>query len=413
MHQLSAIATPGWIMIGVALLIGVLTLSPWLIRKPVWRATVTPLASIIGSGFLVAGPILGHTAGRWAVAAMMALCATAWLFGSAIRTNIAIAEPLLKDSPPRWLMLTDRGAELTLIFAYFISVAYYLNLFAAFALRIIGSTDTHLIRLLTSAVIVTLGLIGLLRGLRWLENIELPAVGLKLALIGGLIAALGYAIVRKMAAGGLDLSAHAANGGTQELRVLLGLVILVQGFETSRYLGQSYAPEMRVRSMRYAQLLATAIYGAFIFLITPYFVGPLPQTGGETAIIGLLRPLSIVVAPLIIATALASQLSAAVADMNGAGGLVETASQGRLGMKLGYAATALVALGITWIANIYEIIVYATKAFVLYYAIQSGMALRLRMDQESRDWPRIIAYGFAILLAIVVLIFGVPAEGGD
>ena len=399
-------------MIGVALLVGALTLSPWLIRKPLWRATVTPLASIIGSGFLVAGPILGHAAGRWAVVAMLALCGTAWLFGSAIRTNIRLAEPLLHDGPPRWLMLTDRGAELVLIFAYFISVAYYLNLFAAFALRIVGSTDSHLIRLVTSAVVVTLGLIGLLRGLRWLENIELPAVGLKLALIGGLVAALAYAIVEKLADGGLDLSAHAASGGTQELQVLLGLVILVQGFETSRYLGSSYDADIRVRSMRYAQILATIIYGLFIALITPYFSGPLPQSGGETAIIEILRPLSIVVAPLIIATALASQLSAAVADMNGAGGLVETASRGKLGMKLGYAATAAVALAITWTANIYEIIVYATKAFVLYYAIQSAMALRLRISEDSRDWPRIIAYGLAIVLAVVVLIFGVPAEGG-
>lgn len=412
MDALSAIQTPGWLIIAIALLVACLTLNPKLMKRPGWRATVTPLASIIGSGFLVAGPILGHAAGRWAVFAMLGLCAVAWLFGSAIRTNIRQAEPKLADDPPKWLVATDRIGELSLVLAYFVSVAYYLNLFAAFGLRIGGITDEHLIRILASATIGVLGLIGLLKGLRWLENIELPAVGFKLALIAGLIGALAWSTFAALNDGGLDLSAHAAQGGTQELRVLLGLVILVQGFETSRYLGDSYDAEMRIRTMRRAQWIATAIYGAFIALITPYFAGPLPDSGGETAIIDILRPLSVLVSPLIIATALASQLSAAVADMNGSGGLVSTASGGRFGMKIGYAATAAVALGITWLADIYEIIVYATKAFVLYYAIQSGMALALVWQSETRSWPRILAYGIAILLAAIILVFGVPAEGG-
>jgi len=32
-----------------------------------WRATVTPLASIIGSGFLVAAPLLAHAVNGWAL----------------------------------------------------------------------------------------------------------------------------------------------------------------------------------------------------------------------------------------------------------------------------------------------------------------------------------------------------------
>ncbi|MGY9048896.1 hypothetical protein P775_18550 [Puniceibacterium antarcticum] len=37
---------------------GHVVLLPPLARSPLWRATATPLASIIGSGFLVLGPIL-------------------------------------------------------------------------------------------------------------------------------------------------------------------------------------------------------------------------------------------------------------------------------------------------------------------------------------------------------------------
>ncbi len=66
--------------------------------------------------------------------------------------------------------------------------------------------------------------------------------------------------------------------------------------------------------------------------------------------------------PLVIVTALASQLSAAIADMNGAGGLIRSASSNRINVKWGYAATATVAILITFTANIFEIIVYASKA---------------------------------------------------
>jgi len=37
---------------------GAVLLSPHLAKARLWRAAITPLASIIGSGFLVIGPIL-------------------------------------------------------------------------------------------------------------------------------------------------------------------------------------------------------------------------------------------------------------------------------------------------------------------------------------------------------------------
>lgn len=404
--------TTSIVLLAATGLTALVALNPWLTRRDGWRATVTPLASIIGSGFLVAGPILADAAGIWALPAMMALCALALLFGSAIRFNIRQVEPKLDDDPPRWLSWSERGSELALLFAYFISVAYYLNLFAAFGLRIVDMTDPFRIRAISTGVIVLLGSIGLFRGLHWLENIELQSVGLKLALIGGLIAALIFADGRNWLDGSVDLPDLGGPSGRHDVQVLLGLVILVQGFETSRYLGHAYDADTRVRTMLRAQVIATMIYAAFIALVTPYFAGGLPEQGGETAIIGMLRPLSTLVAPLIIGIALASQLSAAVADMNGAGGLVDSAGKGKFGDKTGYAATALFAIGITWIANIYEIIVYATKAFVLYYGIQSATAAWLSRGGGGKGMVRMIVYGAAAVFALIVLVFGVPAEGG-
>jgi hypothetical protein len=401
--------TPGIVMVAVAAITAVFTLHPRLIRAPLWRATVTPLASIIGSGFLVAGPILGHTAGNWAWLAMLALCAAAYLFGAAIRRNILLLEPMLHDGAPKAILVLERCSDFALAFAYFVSVAFYLNLLASFALRGFGIIDADLTRGISTAIIASIGVLGVTRGLGALENVEEGAVGLKLGLIAGLLAALIFAATRALTDQTFALPPPHNGFGLHETGVLLGLVILVQGFETSRYLGDAYDPATRIKTMRYAQLLSSAIYVAFILLVTPYLLGRLPTEGGETGIIDMLAPLGIVVAPLIILAALASQLSAAVADMNGAGGLIADATMRRLSMRAGYAVTAAVAIAITWAANIYEIIVFASKAFVIYYGLQCGLAALVALRPGTVSRAHALLFAFGALLSAVVLVFGAPA----
>ncbi len=386
-------------------------LQPKLVNAPMWRAMITPLASIIGSGFLVAGPILAHTAGNHAWIAMLGLCAAAYLFGAVIRYNIAHVEPLTKDKMPSSYRTIEKFSDLALAFAYFVSVAYYLNLLAAFSLRAVDIIDPYFIRIVSSAVIATLGIIGALRGLRALEHLEAISVGIKLSLIAGLIAALAFSAGVSISDDTLVLNEFEHGTGMKELSILLGLIILVQGFETSRYLGDAYDRETRIKTMRYAQLLSSVIYVVFILLLTPFFTGDLPPEGGETEIINLLTPLGMIVGPLIIFAALASQFSAAIADMNGAGGLLASSSGHRFSMRAGYLITAAVALAITWSASIFEIIVYASKAFVFYYGLQSGLAaLACWQSEQPHRYRKTALFISAVFLSLAVLLFGVSAE---
>jgi len=397
-------------MVGIAAATLLVTLRPRLLRSPRWRATVTPLASIIGSGFLVAAPILGHAAGGLAVIAMAALCAAGWLFGSAIRTNIRLAEPLLAAQPPRWLAQIDRLSDLALLLSYFVSVSYYLNLLADFALRTghVGVPDAS--RWLATAIIAGIGLTGFTRGLHWLEDLELPAVGIKLALIAGLTGALILADGTALAGGTLPLVSGAALREFGNWRVLFGLIVLVQGFETSRYLGDDYDAALRIKTMRMAQILSTLIYLAFVGLATPYLGAAELRPESATEVIDLLAPLGWAVAPLIIVAALASQFSAGVADMSGAGGLASESTGRRIAPRIGYLITALVAITITWTADIFEIIVLASKAFVIYYGLQSLTAARLSWQHGWR-W-RAVIYSGGVALAIAAVVLGVSAGAG-
>jgi len=161
--------------------VAALLFSPRLTASPVWRATATPLASIIGSGFLVSLPLLAHDLGSYAVVGMAFLVVFSYLLGGALRFNIVNGEPLFAEGGKGWLGWVESTSHLVLALAYFISVTYYLTLLGAFLLRGIGVTHVLAGKGLTTVVLLAIGLQGFLRGLHGLENIEEYAVGLKLA----------------------------------------------------------------------------------------------------------------------------------------------------------------------------------------------------------------------------------------
>ena len=112
------------IIIAVALG-GYLAFSKRLAGSANWKATVTPLASIMGSGFLVSAPLLAGTVGNLAVVCMAMLLVLAYLVGGAIRFNIRHFEPIENKGhgPAQDIAFLSR---IVLVGAYFISITYYL-----------------------------------------------------------------------------------------------------------------------------------------------------------------------------------------------------------------------------------------------------------------------------------------------
>lgn len=373
---------------------------------PAWRATVTPLASIIGSGFLVLAPILLREFGRHAVWAMAGLCAAAWMIGAALRWNIVAIETLGGETalrgPARQLEI---ASSWMLAVAYVVSVCYYLNLFGAFAVSLTPWDTPQAGRLVTSVVLVFIAVLGWLRGLHGLETAEALSVGLKLAIIAGLLAGLALYVANIDAP--VETIVHAASGW-HAFALACGLLITVQGFETSRYLGAAYPAALRVRTMRWAQALSSAIYVAYIGLVGLAFdAGAVPHR--ETAIIGMMAPVAPWLPALLVAAALAAQFSAAVADTNGCGGLAAEMSGGRLRARVAYTMLVGCALWLTWTSDIYAIISHASQAFAAYYTLQCALAAVLAR-QAGRGALR--TGGWATLAAAMALAaaVGIPAE---
>ncbi|MGV6820900.1 MAG: hypothetical protein ACWA5T_10450 [Parvularcula sp.] len=380
----------------------ILLLLPRVRTATTWRAMVTPLASIIGSGFLVLGPILSVEYGRFAPAVMAGLCAVAYLFGWSIRYNIAM--PAQDEGIRRQI---DRASEWVLGFAYMISVAYYLNLFGAFAVSLTPYDGHIAANGVTTCALGVILIVGWTRGFRSLERMEYFSVALKLAIIAGLLLGLTIFFTGHAAHGSLVLSPPRTTGWPA-LTLALGLIITVQGFETSRYLGNEYSAPTRITSMRKAQWVTTLIYMVYAVLFTYSLTAP--RNGlTETTIIGMTQSVATILPVMLVIAALAAQFSAAIADTSGSGGLINELSKKKISTRSAYAILTAAAIFLTWTIDIFGIISFASRAFALYYAFQGMLAAVTAWQQGQK--ARSAAFSVLCLLALFIVAFGRSVEG--
>jgi hypothetical protein len=371
-------------------------LHPRVARARLWRAAITPLASIIGSGFLVLGPMLNVSFGFYAPLVMAALCALAYLFGAAIRFNITRLAQVGEGGRSLTEQRLETVASWALTFAYVISVSYYLNLLGAFAVSMTDLNDAFHAKLVTSGVLALVLIVGWTRGFHALERLEQITVGVKLAIIAGLLFGLAWFFVQQAGAGDLVV-APATVAGWPAVALVAGLLVTVQGFETSRYLGDDYDAPTRVRSMRLAQGLSSVIYLIYIVLLSFVFIPGMLELS-ETAIIDLIAVVAPILPLLLIGAAISAQFSAAVADTGGSGGLIEELTGRRVSARAGYAILVVVGLVLTWAFSVFEIISYASRAFALYYALQALIAAKAALHQPQGGRNALgVALGFAIL----------------
>lgn len=373
-----------------------------------WAATVTPLASIVGSGFLVSVPLIAGRVGIWAVPVILALSGIAFCLGGAIRYNIRYAEPLLADAAQQ-LRSIEMMSHLVLIGAYFISVAYYLALLSTFGLKLFGIADPDMARAVSTALVAAICGGGALKGLSGAEKTEKFTVSANLAAIGALLACLLLFSLDLPAGHSWKNSAELQGSfDTQAVRFLMGMLIIVQGFETTRFMGEMYDAETRISAMRRAQIVSSLIYVVFFALMIPLYPD-FTSTTDVTGVISTIGRVSPWLPFVVIGGAIASQFSAAVADSIGASGLVSDTTQRHVSSSHAYLLIGSVAVIVIWETDVLSIISLASRAFALFYALQSVVATQVayrRKDNAKALWFSLMA-----AIAFAVTLLGIPSGG--
>jgi len=392
----------------IAIAAALLLLQPKLQGSTFWRATVTPLASIIGSGFLVVIPVLAHSAGSYSLAAMTAVVVLSIWLGSALRCNILAQDQTTAITPS--LVHLERLSGAVLAIAYVVSVAFYLRLMSGFVLSTVNNTPDTAPQIITTAVLCVIGIYGYRKGLSGLEKLEIYSVTVKLAIICALLSAL--LVFNLQASNAAPLLQTPKADWLTILRQLAGLLLVVQGFETSLYLGSEYSAKVRAQSMLFAQVLAGVIYISFVGMSLP-LMGPLETAEiSETAIIEVVGVIAWILPMMLVIAAIMSQFSAAIADTIGAAGVIQEETSGRIDNRSGYLMITGLACVLVWTSNIFEIIAYASRAFALYYLAQTLISMTHCWHKEAgaARYVKLTSYAGLSLILLFILLFAEPLE---
>jgi hypothetical protein len=381
-----------------------------LARSETWRATVTPLASIIGSGFLICGPLLAREFGSGAIVAMALLLAIAYAAGAVVRFNIrhveSHAEELDFHDRLAWAM---RLAQVILAIAYAVSVAYYLKLLAEFLLKpfaVSHSPHALVARFVVTGIIAAITLLTLSGDLRKVEHAAHASVSVKIGLIAGLLAGLGVWWASNPAIAFAVPSAHAT---WHSLPMLLGLLITVQGFETSRYLGASYDQRTRIRTMRLAQWISSVIYLVFLALLTPV-LEPASRAAGVAGIYDVMTMVAPLLGWFVLGGSVTSQLSAAIADSIGSSGLLMEVSRRRLSLPVAFLAASALAVAVVWLTDPFAVIALSSRAFAAFYAVQAVIAIWVSVRTRTGGWVLRLGFVAVGLVCMAAALVGAPAE---
>jgi hypothetical protein len=402
-------------MIGAIAIVAALAVAAFLnfssfARSSAWRATVTPLASIIGSGFLICGPILASEFGSAAIVAMAALLALAYAVGAVVRFNIVhvenTARTLSLHDPMAWAM---RAAQVTLAIAYAVSVAYYLKLLAEFTMKPLGvAQESHVLVANSVVTVIIVGLTALTFSgdIRKIEHAAHASVSIKLGVIAGLLAGLAVWWLTNV---GTPYELPAVRLSWRGVPLMLGLLITVQGFETSRFMGDSYDQPTRVRTMRYAQWISSAIYLAFIALLTP-FLARAQHAEGVAGILDIMEFVAPILGIFVLVGAVSSQLSAAIADSIGSGGLMVEVSRRKLGIRGAFIGASALSIAVVWLTDPFTVIALSSRAFAIFYAMQAALALWVSFRTGQGSLPSRVGFVFVGLICVVASVAGAPAE---
>jgi len=372
--------------------------------RQVVPALSIPLASIFGSGFLVIVPVLASSVGPYSLLAMLVVAFVAFQAGAVVRHNILCAEPVLAAGQKRITLMLERLSSFALVAAYIVSVCLYVHILSSFVLGVFDMDSSFNKSLLTTLVIGVITLIGVMGGLKPLEKMESWALYVTLAILTLLLASFAtYDINSYLNAGNFAMPVMPQRSIWEMVTIVAGTLIVVQGFETTRYLGRQFDSWTRIIASRWAQYLSLTVYVVFVALALPV-VTTLNGVYSDNSLILLAAEVSVLlVTPLIIAAGL-SQFSAAVADTLAAAANMVEVTHNRVNQRAGYLLVGSIAIALAWWGSTFETITMASRAFALYYLLQCFVGFTVCHNHRER--ARFMLVGLALLF---VLIFAVPA----
>jgi hypothetical protein len=238
-----------------------------------------------------------------------------------------------------------------------------------------------------------------------LNNLANKSAAFNLSAIAAILVAFAAYNVQLLVGGDFDWPQFNAPADDEAFRKLLGLFVLVQGFESSRYIGAYFSADERVKTMRSAQYISSAVYVVFVLFSLVLFARVMVPHNA-TAIFEVSKQVSAFLPFLIMAAALGSQLSAIVDDTQTRSEMLVGQLGDRLPRQWTFPLFLVPAILVVLLTEVSSVVALASRVFAAYYLSQALIAGRLAWRAERWAW---VAFFTGIALAMtVVAVFGIP-----
>jgi hypothetical protein len=368
-------------------------------RSTSYQATVVPLVNIMDVGFILFSPAIVLLAGFRAPFFMLGICLVAIAAGFVMAYNIRHYEPIAGRGgrPDR----VESASEWALFGASVINIAYYTILLVALMLLPFDANSRDQRSLIGAILLAVLVVIGFSGGMDWLNRQLDRTTAFNLAAVVGVVVAFLAFNVQEWLGDRWDLGAS-PDMSTEDVRKMIGLFAIVQGFEASRYIGVRFGSEQRISTMRVAQLISTAVFVVFILALLAFFLPPTVKTD-QTAIFRVSELVGDSLPWLLGVAAIGSQTSAIVGATSSRSDMLVGRNVSR---RLTFLIILIPAILLVIMVDLDVAVNFASRAFAAYFTVQASLATMLAA--RNRNWPAVAGFVGVGLAMITVLVFGLP-----
>lgn len=374
---------------------------PRLQKSSAYEATVVPLANIMDVGFILFAPAIILLVGWRAPFFMLGICLVAIATGFAIAYNIRHYEPVRGDggAPDRIEMIS----EWSLLGASMVNIAYYTIVLVALVML---PFDAHSATTRSVIGVVLLGalvVIGMGGGMDWLNRLGDRTTAFNLAAVVGIVVAFVVANVQAALSGRWDVSGSPElNGG--EIRKMIGLFTLVQGFEASRYIGVRFAAEQRISTMRIAQIISTVVFVVLVVALMAAFLPQRPDIPTDgTAIFAVSELVGDSFPWLLLVAALGSQTAAIIGATSSRSDMLVA---NKIPRPTTFPIILVPAILIVVFVDLNVAVNMASRVFAGFFTIQASLAMLLAA--RNRNWAAVAGFVGVALMMLSILFFGLP-----
>jgi len=392
-------------LIGIVVLVSL----AWTLYRPRvqqsdrYQALVVPLANIMDVGFLVLSPIIVVLVGYSAPLFMLGVCGIAMAAGLAISYNIRHYEPLIGTGDPTEAVAL--WANWSLLGASIVNIGYYTMLLMTLILLPLELYNDD--RVITTSVIllIVIMVVGYRGHLPKLDRLGERTTAFNISALVAVLVAFAVYNVGEAIDGNWSLPTYEPNIDSDAYRQILGLFAMVQGFEASRYLGARFSGEVRVSTMRWAQVIATAVFVSLIALVLLPF-GQFRPAPDATAIFVVSREVSPYLPWLILLAAVGSQLSAIINATSSRSDLLLETTRESIERRYTFPVLLVPAVMIVIFIDVVGAVAVASRVFALFFLLQAVIAVMIAF--RAKSWASVAGFSVIGLMMATITIFGLP-----